>query len=130
MGFASAVLLGIAAVLVLDTVGSVASLRFRFQYARLAPISYGLWTVSGLLAAHSAGADTSRAAIFGALAGGLVALTEATVGWWISWRLGPGQPTPAHATTALIRRVVVLVAVRGAALGAIGGIVRSFLAPA
>ena len=130
MAFASAVLLGIAAVLMLDTVGSVASLRFCFQYARLAPISYGLWALSGFFAVQAAGVDTSRAATLGALAGGLVALTDATVGWWISWRLGPGRPAPAQATTAIIRRIVLLVAVRGAAFGAIGGIVRSFLAPA
>jgi hypothetical protein len=96
MGLAAAMLLGAGAVLAFDTFGSLASLRFQFPYARLAPISYALWTLTGVLASLRTATGISAAAAIGAIAGGLVGFVEATVGWWISPWPWPGSTGESH----------------------------------
>jgi hypothetical protein len=130
MGFFPATLIGAGAVLALDTFGSLASLRFKFTYARLAPISQLLWALTGFLAAYSRASRIGGALAIGAMAGGVVGLTEATLGWSISWRLGPGQVPPERATSSQITRIVILVTLRAAIHGAFGGAVGFLLPPA
>jgi len=51
----------------------------------------------------------------GAVAGGLVAMVDATIGWAISWYIGPGRIP--HATPRPITRIALLVT----GYGALGG---------
>ena len=55
------------------------------------------------------------------LVGGLVAFIDATLGWYISWVIGPGRPQ-SNLTSAQISRTVLIVSVTRAALSFIGGL--------
>lgn len=107
--------IGVLAVLVLDTVGSLASRRFRFHYGSLNAISWILRIGTGFFAARYGNIKLSF------LAGALVAFIDATLGWYISWIIGPGRPQ-SEITAGLIARTVLMVTLIGAALGFIGGL--------
>jgi hypothetical protein len=79
------ILSGIAGVLALDTVGSTAAKRVGFAYARLVPVQAAIY---GALGAYAALALSVRAAL---IAGAAVAAFDVTVGWAISWQIGPGR---------------------------------------
>jgi hypothetical protein len=121
---------GISAVLALDTLGSLASRRRGFSYGRLAPVSYVIWALTGAAAARVNAAAVGSPFVAGAMAGGLVGLVDATLGWWISWRLGPGRLPPERVTARLMTQIVFLVGIRATAFGAAGGLIASLLAPA
>jgi len=55
------------------------------------------------------------------LAGGIVAFVEATLGWYISCLIGPGRPKNKLSRIA-IGKIVLIVTMKGAALGFIGGL--------
>jgi hypothetical protein len=111
------VVVGALAVLVFDTVGSFASRRFGFAYSRLAPGSFLLYLLVGLATARTGSLGAA------AIAGVIVALVEATVGWAISWCIGPGRLADEHATTTRIVGTVATVAITGAFFGMAGGVV-------
>ena len=118
--FATAVLGGIVAVLTLDTIGSLLAKRFGFFYGRLSPISLLLWTAAGALASR---AGVAYFALFlGALAGLVVGLIDSTLGWWISWRIGPGRLRPERSTTPVIARTILQVTTTAACFGAVGAV--------
>ena len=112
------IVLGSVIVLFFDTIGSLASKHFRFPYGRLAPGSHVIWTGVGAFAAFSAvDALVARAAV----AGCVVGLVEATLGWWISWQIGPGQH-PAQLTRSRVATISILVSIRAAIFGGFGGL--------
>jgi hypothetical protein len=76
---------GCAAVTIIDLSGSLITRATGFPYGSFAIASFIAYACVGILAAqnHSVGAA--------AAAGLVVAAYEATVGWWISWSLGPGR---------------------------------------
>jgi hypothetical protein len=120
--FASAITAGASATLVLDTVGSIASKRIGFSYPKLAPLSFAIYTVVGGLAARDGSISDA------VLAATIVGFIEATIGWRISWLIGPGrwkevEPSPSR-LAATILRVMLLAAV----CGAVGGFVVSLSA--
>jgi hypothetical protein len=119
--FTLAVLSGIVAVLTLDTIGSLLSKRLGFFYGRISPISLLLWTAAGALASR---AGTALLALFlGVLAGLMVGLVDSTVGWWISWRIGPGRLRPERATPHVIAWTIVRVTIMAACFGGVGAAV-------
>lgn len=79
------VLLGIAAVVVYDTLASIGSLALGFPYAGAAVGSLAIYFGAGFFAARY------KSRWFGLLAGLVVGLSDATIGWGISWALGPGR---------------------------------------
>lgn len=92
-------LCGAVVVLLYDTLGSIASQRFRFAYGRLAPGSYIIYAAVGFAAASVSHFWT------GALSAAVVGVVDATAGWFISWQIGPGRPpegTPVNEVTFLI----------------------------
>lgn len=109
-------LYGVVAVLVPDTLGSLASRALGFDYG-------SLWFVSTLIYAAvgayvGLGAPLSRAATAAAVVG----LVEATIGWAISWAIGPGRPEPGEPSSAAsIALAVVFVTLLAAGVGTIGG---------
>jgi len=105
---------GVIAVLALDTIGSFASLYFGFNYGSLSAVSWILRIGTGFFAARY-GSIT-----LGALAGGVVAFIDSTLGWYISWIIGPGRPK-GGLTTKSIGRIIAKVTLTGAALGFVGG---------
>ncbi len=100
-------LLGTLTVLAFDSLGAVASKKLSFRYALLAP---GAFLIYGAVGYAAGGYAESMLA--GAVAGALVGLADATLGWWVSWRIGPGRPADGHITpTRLIQAAGTMVLV-------------------
>jgi Mg/Co/Ni transporter MgtE len=109
-------LYGVVAVLLLDTLGSLASRALAFNYGSLSAVSTVIYLAVG--AYVGLGAPLSRAA--GAAA--VVGFVEATLGRAISWAIGPGRPEPGDPSgAAVIASAVVMVTLIAAAVGTIGG---------
>jgi hypothetical protein len=92
------------------------SLKLDFDYANLWPLSLAIYGLVAFLVARRAG--SLRA---GVGAGAVVALADATVGWAVSWWIGPGAPDPGDDDVTSIALTVVAVVFTGAALGLCGG---------
>jgi hypothetical protein len=122
--FQSGVLLGVIAVLTLDTAGSLLSQRLRFRYTKLTPISLLLWATSAAVASRGAAPDLIKSIGLGWMAGLIVGLADSTVGWWISWRLGPGRLRPELVSNRNILRIVFRVTMLAAAVGGVGALLR------
>jgi len=76
---------GCVVVAIVDTCGSLLSLALKIPYGWFAIVSLMIYCALGVLAARR-GSIASAAA-----AGAIVSVFDATVGWWISWRIGPGR---------------------------------------
>ncbi len=109
------------AVLVLDTFGSLASKAFGFPYSSLAWGSLIIYAATGFFAARGGGLQTA------ALGGGAVALVDTTLGWAISWALGPGRPLAGYTGMGPIAGTIALAWLTGIASGLVGGLIARFL---
>lgn len=120
--FTQGVFLGVVAVLVLDTVGSMLARHLKFWYGKLAPVSGALWASSAALAAQTS-TDIPATIVLGTMAGAIVGVVDSTVGWWISWQIGPGRPSSANAMSVdQIRQTIVRVTITAGVSGAIGSL--------
>lgn len=72
-------LLGIISIAVLDSLGSITSREFNYDYTSLVYISYLIYGMTGVLVYRS----TSKLFI-SFLAGLILGLFDSTIGWWIS----------------------------------------------
>jgi hypothetical protein len=109
-------LYGAAAVLALAVVGSFASRTLGFSYALLTPISIAIYAAAGAYVGRQE--HVSRAAIAGALVG----VVDATLGWAIAWAIGPGRPEVGERITPLgLLNTALFVALLAAAFAAVGG---------
>jgi hypothetical protein len=104
---------GIVAVLLFDALGSFASKQFGFSYALLIP---GSVLIYGLVAALVA---RRRDWLLGLFAGALMGLTDVTVGWAVSWIIGPGKPETGLTAMTIVGAVITAFVLSGLA-GAIG----------
>ncbi len=112
------ILLGSIAVLLFDALASSLSLQFGFAYARAAIGTYVIYAFAGFLAGRFGGWK------HGALVGVALGLVDATIGWAVSWFIGPGKPVDGASLTPILWIGVALtVMLLGAILGAIGGAV-------
>ena len=113
------VVLGSAAVLIFDILASLASRQFGFAYARASVGSYLIYLAIGFFAAR---ASASNAVGVAAVVAGIAGLVDASVGWVVSWALGPGRlPNGLQLTLARWVTAAVFVVALAAALGAVGG---------
>jgi len=108
---------GSIAVLVLDIFGSLASKAFGFAYGSLAWGSLIIYAAAGFFAARSGGLRTA------AQGGGVVALVDATLGWAISWALGPGRPAAGYTGVGPILGTIALAWLTGMVSGFVGGLI-------
>lgn len=76
----------------------------RVKYASLWPVQYGLYVIIGFLAMVTV-FDLRRVELIGAITG----FVEATLGWWISWRIGPGRMPTATPPKVLYAIVIATV---------------------
>jgi hypothetical protein len=114
------VVLGSAAVVIFDILASLASRRFGFAYARAGYGSYLIYLAVGFFAAR---ASESNAIATAAVAAGVAGLVDASVGWAVSWALGPGRlPDGLQLTVARWLSTAMFVVGLAAAVGAVGGI--------
>lgn len=116
MSAKSIVAVGCVAVLAFDATAAIAAETFDFSYSRAWPTSLLIW--GGTAWAASRAAAEVRA---GALAGLAVAATDATVGWSISWLIGPGMPDADDRGAGALVATVIAVALMGGAVGALAG---------
>ena len=104
------------AVLVLDIFGSLASKAFGFAYSSLAWGSLIIYAAAGFFAARSGGLRTA------AQGGGAVAFVDATLGWAISWALGPGRPAAGYTGVGPILGTIALAWLTGIVSGFVGNL--------
>jgi len=106
--------MGVAAVLLYDVVGSIASLSLGFNYQWFVFGSLVIYGVVGYFVGKK------KNAVFGFLAGALTGLVDSTLGWYISWTIGPGKPEIEMDATMIIGTIVI-VTILAALIGLIGG---------
>lgn len=101
--FWAATAAAVVAVLLFETLGAFAAKRFGFRYGNLTVPMWALYLLLGLFV-QVALLDVRRTVTVGAVA----ALVEATAGWAIAVRIGPGRfdASPARIATGLALAVV------------------------
>ena len=104
---------GMVAVVVFDAVGSAASKQLGFSYGLLIP---GSLVIYGVVAGLVARRRDWHLGLFAALA---MALTDLTLGWAVSWIIGPGKPV-GGLTAALIIGAVMTAFVGAGIAGSVG----------
>jgi len=112
--------LGSAVVVLFDLLASIASRQFGFTYARASFGSYLIYLAIGFFAARSSPSNPIGMA---ALAAGVAGLVDASIGWAVSWAVGPGRlPDGGQLTARRWITTAVFVVGLAAAVGAVGGI--------
>ena len=112
---------GVVVVLVFDTVASFASkgLGFPYWYASIgsvliyAMVGYFTYRQSGLVRA--------------VVAAVLVELVDATLGWFISWQIGPGALPADQVSTPIIAETIVFTLIFAAVCALIGSAIARVL---
>jgi len=110
------ILIGAFAVVAFDTVGSLASRNFGFGYQWLIIGSFLIYAGVGFAASKY------NSLMFAPLAGGITSLVDSTLGWYVSWIIGPGRPAMEMDSTAIVSTVV-FVTLTGVIVGFIGGLI-------
>jgi hypothetical protein len=105
---------GGAVIVAFDIVASLTSRATGIPYARFAYGSYFIQAATGFMG-RRAGLPLGKAALLGTWVGGV----EATLGWAVSWWLGPGRPA-SPLTISTIIGVAVFVAIVATLLAALG----------
>jgi hypothetical protein len=105
------------AVLILDSVGSLAARHWGFSYSSLSVISFLIYFCAGVGGGRLVGIWA------GGVAGAITALIEATVGWAISSALGAVPRGGSSLSPIAILLVVLSVVFTGWVLGLLGGAV-------
>jgi hypothetical protein len=83
----------VLAILAFDTISAVVTRRFQaIKYSSLWPLQFACYVTFGFVAMFEL-LDVRLAAAIGAITG----LVEATLGWAITWRMGPGRQARASA---------------------------------
>jgi hypothetical protein len=99
---------------------SLASQRLGFAYARASFGSYLIYLAIGFVAARGAAANAVAVA---ALTSAVAGFVDASMGWALSWRIGPGRlPGGASLTIGRWIATAAFVIALAAAVGAVGGI--------
>jgi hypothetical protein len=108
------VFIGALAVLVFDAVAAVLSLTYGPAYGWFSIGSFLLYLLFGYLVAR-------RSKWFsGSVAGAFLGLIESTLGWAISWYIGPGKVSMEMNPVLIVATIIFVVGV-AAVLGLIGG---------
>lgn len=106
-------------VVAFDLIGSLGARRYGFPYKNLAIASFLAYALAGAIAA------IHGSLLSAVLVGTAMGFADGTVGWAISWHIGPGRA--AALTTSRIIGVVLSVIAIAALLACIGGLFASYL---
>jgi hypothetical protein len=109
---------GAGMVVLFNLVASLIARRSQVSYRRFVAGSFAIYAVTGGTAVAFGGLPGA------ALAGMAVAFAEATLGWAVSWWLGPGRPPAELRNASSVSAAIVLIIFTGAAVGALGGALR------
>ncbi len=111
------VLSGCLGIVAFDALASIASRLLNFPYPYATVGSFVIYAVVGFTAARISSVKAA------ALAGAMVGLTEATVGWGVSWLIGPGRVSNSGINLGTFVLTVILVSLVAGGIGAVGGAV-------
>lgn len=100
-----------------DTLGSIASQNLGFPYYWLTVGSFLIYVGIGFSASKSNGL------MYAPLAGSIMGFIDSTLGWYISWIIGPGRLAEMELTIFAVITGVIFVTLLGAVLGFIGGLI-------
>src|SRR5262249_15696890 len=75
--------IGSIGIILIDTLGSFLSRKYRFNYAKLAPLSWLVWISAGI------SVTTVLGSWKGGLAAGIVGFFDATIGNYIAFKINP-----------------------------------------
>lgn len=109
------ILTAIVAVVVYDALAAMMTLKFGYDYASFSYGSLLIYLAFGFIAGRIA------AWSFGALVGAVTGLTDSTLGWWVSWMIGPGKPAERIDNFTIVTAIV-FVTSEAAIVGLIGGL--------
>ena len=76
---------GFVAVAVVDAVGALISRETGVAYGNFAIVSFAVYCAIGVAVVRRRSLASAAAAAV------LVALFDVTIGWWITWQIGPGR---------------------------------------
>lgn len=80
------VIIGSLVVILFDTLASFASRQYELNYGKFSIVSFSIYSLVGFFAVKSISLVQAIAAT------GIVGLVDSTIGWYISWIIGPGRP--------------------------------------
>lgn len=110
-------LFGVVVVVAFDAIASVVSRSTGIPYERATYGSWVLYTVLGYIAGRASPSTALKSA---ALAGVIIGLGDATLGWATSWALGPGR-VAGGVSAVQWSFVAVIVTLLAIGFGALGG---------
>lgn len=110
------VLIGAASIVLYDAIGALASLSLGFDYGWLVLGSTAIYVMVGYFAGNK------KNVVVGSLAGAVMGLVDSTLGWYISWTVGPGKPEIDMDGTMIIATIIT-VTLLAAFIGMIGGFI-------
>jgi hypothetical protein len=115
------VVLTFAAIVVLfDAIGAFAARTLDFDYSVLSIGSWFIYAAAGFFAA-----ERSRW-VPGILAGATTGLADATLGWWVSWLIGPGRPA-GEWNALMLMAAAISVVITASLVGLLGAVVRQLV---
>lgn len=103
---------GVVWVIAFDAIGAYLARRIGFRYANLAVVQFAAYVAAGYVAGLHA--DPLAAGVVGAVMG----LVESTIGWAISWQIGPGRA--GTITVGRVVRVSILLTLLAACFATVG----------
>ncbi len=109
-------LAGAIAVIAVSSLGALAARELGFDYSWLIPFSVAIYAVVGFAVSRYV------RLIYAPVAGAVVGLIDTTIGWYISWIIGPGNPQVETDMLGIIFTVVMVVAL-DMIIATLGGIV-------
>lgn len=118
--FAQIVLLGAVIVCVVDTALAVISQQAQIPYSSFIPISILIVAIFGFVAARRCGL------LFAPFCGAILGLVDSTIGWSISWYIGPGEPGMELSFNEIAYTVTTVTAM-DAVFGMVGGLFSKLL---
>ncbi|MGQ0541223.1 MAG: hypothetical protein ACT4O9_05140 [Blastocatellia bacterium] len=108
-------LAGFVAVIAVSSFGALASRNLGFDYSWLIPISIAITAGVGFAVSKYVGL------IYATFAGALIGLVNSTIGWYISWKIGPGDPQ-IETDALMIISVIIMVVSLDMIIATIGGL--------
>jgi len=115
----SVIVAGCVVVVLFDLAAALAARRFEFPYVRASIGSCFIYLLIGFALGRRTLARSGRTGALGAAVAGLV---DVSIGWAISWAIGPGRsPSGTLSVTEWVVTAVVVVAF-AAVVGYVGGV--------
>ncbi len=114
------VLIGAITVILFDTVASLASRNFQLNYGLFSVGSFLIYACVGFFGAKYGSLTLAT------VAAALIGLIDSTLGWYISWVIGPGR-IEIETTSISILIAIIFVVITASLFGFIGGLLNHWV---